>query len=109
MRAQTILLFISLLLVSFSVNALRCGNQIVDIGDPEIKVLQYCGNPASVVHTTKEVFNSTTLAPGVKHATGDTIQVDILTYNFGSTNFIYKLIFEDGVLTDIQTNQGYGF
>lgn len=109
MRIYKFLIFISLLLASFSVNALRCGNQIIDVGDPEIKVLQYCGKPTSVIHTTKEVFNSVKLAPGVKQGSAATIQVDIVTYNFGSTDFIYKLIFEDGVLTDIQTNQGYGF
>ncbi len=99
-----------LLVVAFLINAafaLRCGTNLISAGDPQIRVLQYCGEPASKVVSYKEVFIKRWTITGAI-AFSNTIEVDTWTYNFGPTQLMSILIFENGVLVREDTGN-YGF
>lgn len=90
--------------------AFRCGSQLVEEGDPSDKVRELCGPPSTVQHKT--IHRPTALwrngrlfaLPGVD----DTVQVEIWTYNLGSSQLIRRIRFEDGLATELAT-LGYGY
>lgn len=80
---------------------LRCSGGLVQIGDGEATVRQKCGPPyksarANLMSQTIR-GHEVQLAPIVKWY-----------YNFGSTDYIYILTFQEGKVTDIVT-EGRGF
>ena len=96
---KTSLLFV-LILSTSSAYALRCGNDIVQVGDSQVRVQALCGKPAMQDKVKKEVKFGNNAA--------SITTVTQWTYNFGSNDFLYILSFTDGKLTDISTN-GYGY
>jgi hypothetical protein len=94
MMRQKILLYIVCLTISGVLTAvdaygLRCGNDLVDVGDSKIDVLAKCGEP--VVRDEwyeEESFRRSSVS----------IRVEEWTYNFGPTRFIYFLKFKNGRL-----------
>jgi hypothetical protein len=91
--------------------ALRCGNDIVEIGDRRIEVASRCGEPAWKEDRTE----ATAVKVFRDREHGDLIDerrsystVEEWVYNFGPTRFLYFLRFENGKLTDVQTG-GYGY
>lgn len=97
-------LFVYLLLISSllltNAYALRCGNHIMSTNDLQIKVLKYCGEPAS-----KQVSFITVYRQFGASVVAYNVQVDTWTYNFGPTQLMQVLIFHDGILTDIITSE----
>lgn len=78
-----------------------CKGGIVSIGDAIPQVLQKCGPPAfSTQRDQVEVGGST--KPGVSR-TFTRITVDDWTYNFGSNEFMYRVIFENGNVARIES------
>lgn len=78
-----------------------CKSGIVSIGDAIPQVLQKCGRPAySTQREQVEVGGST--KPGVRR-TYTKVTVDDWTYNFGPTEFMYRVIFENGEVARIES------
>ncbi len=79
--------------------ALRCGNNIVDVGDTKIEVLAKCGEPT----LKEEVGEDLTREHDSRETRRAKRYVEKWTYNFGSTRFIYVLTIRDGKVIDIST------
>src|SRR5689334_8273163 len=97
-----------LLMTSLPIFALRCANQVIAEGDPQIKVLQFCGNPTA--KTSEQVGQVQSInINGIKNSRFEVVTKEIWTYNFGSQNFIYVITFDGaGNVEKIRTN-GYGY
>ncbi len=103
MRKKVLLYFVCLTIGGFmtAVDAygLRCGNNLVDVGDRKIDVLAKCGEPV----VTDEWYEEETF-----RRSSIMIHVEEWTYNFGPTRFIYILKFKNGELVEIRTgDHGY--
>ncbi len=77
--------------------ALRCGNNIVDVGDSKIEVLAKCGEPT----LKEEVGEDITREHDRGESRREKRYVEKWTYNFGSTRFIYVITIRDGKVIDI--------
>ena len=108
----TIVLFAAILFVSFSVGkalAFRCGLGLVSEGDSKTQVLATCGNPMSrdkscensQQYTTRNQYGK------IKKVKKCGQKLETWLYNCGDNDFIYKLVFEDGKVTNI-TNEERG-
>ncbi len=90
---------------------LRCGNNLVDIGDEKIDVLRKCGEPTLVDQWEEE---ETLIKSPEFNRLGEMkrkrlyVPGEKWVYNFGPTRFIYIVIFKKGVVTEIQTGD-HGF
>ena len=104
-----------LLLTTADCLALRCGDQIVHIGDDMDTVDRKCGSPD--VFTVKKIRTSPN-QPKINYkgyytnTSGDHPYLERSDeewlYNCGSGDFAYTLIFEDNVLVREGTQRGYG-
>lgn len=65
--------------------SIRCGNQLVRVGDPTIELLQRCGEP-----DLKELLNT------------DGLIVERWTYNCGSLRFMRIINLKGGVVQRIE-------
>lgn len=89
--------------------AMRCGHELVQLGDYKGDVLARCGAPDSV-ETHTEIVGSTLHHP---HRTLDLqqyeeIRVEEWVYNFGSLRLQQYLRFENGKLKEIKSlGRGY--
>jgi hypothetical protein len=84
-------------------DTMRCGNKLVYEGDELAKVQARCGQPAQISRSTMLKF-PTVWYRGRPRQLGDQqieVPVETWVYNFGSSKFMRKLRFEDGVLVDI--------
>jgi hypothetical protein len=93
-------------------SALDCGHRLVTTGDSEGYVRSICGEPESVMTRTESRTQFVTSPYGdqgalVGSATTVTIQIDVWTYDFGSTRFREELTFADGILRSSRP-LGYG-
>jgi hypothetical protein len=80
-----------------------------NVGDKVFDVLARCGEPASRETRHVELASLATDASGnTAMGASSTTIVEIWTYNFGSSSFLRRLIFRDGVLVKIETG-GYGY
>jgi hypothetical protein len=90
--------------------AFRCGSQLIEEGDPSDKVRELCGPPTTLQHKT--IHRPTAWwhngRPFVLPGVDDTVQVEIWTYNLGSSQLIRRIRFEDGLATELAT-LGYGY
>jgi hypothetical protein len=100
--------FIWVLVLSLcSVNdasAMRCGHNLVDLGDYKEEVLARCGEPQSVTIRTK-VVGSTFHHPRrtLDIQEFEEIQIEEWIYNFGSSRLKQYLRFENGELKEIKS------
>jgi hypothetical protein len=94
-------LFLSapLMLIPQSSFAMRCGNNLVDVGDTKIIVLKKCGEPT----LKEEVGEDFTRENDSLGRRGEKRYVEQWTYNFGSSRLIYVLTIKNGRVVDIQT------
>lgn len=106
MKTLCVILFVIVFLINAAF-ALRCGSNLITAGDLQIRVLQYCGEPASKIVSYKEVFIKRWTPYGAA-GFANTIQVETWTYNFGPSRLMSILIFENGVLIQEETGS-YGF
>jgi Protein of unknown function (DUF2845) len=86
-------------------DTLRCGNKLVYEGDELFKVEARCGKPAQISHSTILKYpsiwhNGRLIRLGNQEVA---VPVETWVYNFGSSRFMRKLRFEDGVLVSIET------
>jgi hypothetical protein len=124
-----ILMLIMFMFVSEQGFALRCGNKLVDVGDPKPKVLHLCGEP--VFKETREIrYPSHCIDGSYQHDDGFYDRrrygqynyqrytpnfvtcryrtFDIWIYNFGPRKFMIELIFRRGIVKEINT-LSYGY
>jgi len=110
---MTIISFAAIIFLSFSTGngwAFRCGSDLVSEGDSKRQLLAACGQPMSkekecADRQTETKINKKT--GKIKRASKCGEKVEVWYYNCGDNDFIYKLIFEDGKITNI-TTEGRG-
>ncbi len=103
-----LLLVMSLLLVNQpSAWALRCGSDLISVGDRKLEVLRSCGEP-DFVDRWEEVRSGHLYYFGHWYPNTETVVIEEWSYNFGPSRFIRILRFENGRLEKIETS-GYGF
>ena len=107
MKISTLLVCL-LWLAATEVQAFRCGRQIVQIGDRKLDVLEKCGEPEWAEQRTG--FRGSRLRHPYGALTLDQYEeviIDEWIYNFGRRRFKQFLLFENGVLKQID-DLGYG-
>ena len=105
-------LLIGLLFIPADVFALRCGSDLVYIGDRKIEVFQKCGEPTLVEEWKIESTRFKAILDKKRSKGGATqreeyqeIKTEIIeewTYNFGANRFIHFLTFTNGKLSRIE-------
>lgn len=117
-------LLLLLLAIGFAAPALalRCGNKLVQRGDPMPKVLKFCGEPVatqtrSIVRRgipRSRVFRDRDLRGFSEDELliNDRAYVEVLvdewTYNFGPRKLMRIIRFENGLVADVK-ELGYGY
>ncbi len=114
------ILGVATLLLSESAFAFRCGQKLVRESMHEIEVRKICGKPSTernlgvkvrsiTLPNRRSLGNGTSVEryPGYG-ALQEEVVVTEYVYNFGPRKFMRRLIFEGGVLTEIET-LGYGY
>ena len=99
----------ALLLAAAPAYALRCGNRVISRGDHVSKLLQFCGEPASVQsRVMQRTFTTDTgriyTFPGLV----EDVVVEHWTYNFGPYQLMRQVRVENGFVTEVK-NLGYGY
>jgi hypothetical protein len=102
-------------------SAFRCGTQLVSLKDTRDDVLRICGDPSSVDSWVEErILRDFRSVRDYDPRTGRDewnrepflvkvqVNVELWTYNLGSTQFIRYLRFENGIIKEINSgNKGY--
>lgn len=88
-------------------SAMRCGNDLILVGDRKLEVLKSCGEP-DFVDTWEEKRRERIYYFGHWYPDYRLVVVEEWTYNFGPSMFIRILTFENGRLVEIETGD-YGF
>lgn len=119
-RAVAILVGSMVVLAAHDAMALRCGTQVVAVGDFTAEVVSACGEPDHVeVWQEERIFRD--FSTYRSDAYGEDLHrnrepflvkqqviVERWTYNFGNTRLIRYLRFENGRLVDIEVgDHGY--
>ena len=90
--------------------AFRCGTYLIDVGLQKAEVMNRCGPPASQdTKTERRIVRQRVGTPQNPVIYDREIQVttDEWVYNFGPTQFMQLLVFEDGRVVKIR-DLGYG-
>ena len=105
--------------------AMRCKNKIVSKGDPQAKVLQYCGEPVTrdrryierggyyswrrVAGTGDYVYRDKYYKRHYPYSyLRSEVTVDDWVYNFGPNKLMRRVIFENGIVKKVETlGRGY--
>ncbi|MFI3156013.1 MAG: DUF2845 domain-containing protein [Methylococcaceae bacterium] len=84
--------------------AMRCGHNLVDVGDYKNEVLAKCGQPDSVETHTK-IVGRTLHYPyrTLDLQQYEEVQVEEWIYNLGSSRFQQYLRFENGELKEVKS------
>lgn len=91
--------------------AFRCGNKLVSKGDSRTQVAAKCGEPTEVSAQRSVYRRPVIWSHGRPYYLGQDfieIPVESWVYNLGPHKFMRRVIFEDGVVAEIET-LGYGF
>ena len=82
---------------------MRCGHNIVELGDDKYRVLETCGEPESIYHRTK-IVGRTLHHPRrtLDLEVYEEFQVEEWTYNFGRRRIRQSLLFENNILVEIK-------
>ncbi len=92
-------------------DSLRCGQKLVSHGDSKVEVEAKCGEPASketrVEYETRKYGSA---RGGDMVVQERTVQrtIEEWTYNFGPSNFIQYVTFEDGRMVKVRSGK-YGY
>jgi hypothetical protein len=92
-----------------SAQYLRCGSDVVAVGDRKFDLLQKCGEPALRESRTQE-RSVKVRDPGGRtlREIEITVEVEDWTYNFGPHRFYYVVRMEDGRIVGIESGgRGY--
>jgi hypothetical protein len=90
---------------------MRCGTKIIDEGVTRSEVAAKCGEPAEVV-TLRSVFRRPVLwTNGRPYFIGENyieVPIEAWIYNFGPNKLMRRVVFEAGLVVEIET-LGYGY
>jgi hypothetical protein len=108
----TIIFLVSILFLSFSACdalAFRCGLGLVSEGDSKTQVMATCGHATSKEKSCEnsQKYTTTNKYGKVKKVKKCDQKLETWVYNCGDNDFIYKLTFDDGKITNI-TTEGRG-
>jgi len=100
--AWVLMLFFSFSFEAFS--AMRCGRNLINLGDYKNDVIDLCGEPETIEKRTK-VIGSTLHHPRrtLDIQQFEEIQVEEWVYNFGPHRLQQYLRFENGELKEIKS------
>jgi hypothetical protein len=88
-------------------NTMRCGNNLIEVGESMASVQALCGSPADVEHSV--VVNATgTAGAGTRNTVGAEVPVETWTYNRGPNQLMVSIRFVDGKVAAIDTLHEYG-
>ncbi|MFA5514876.1 MAG: DUF2845 domain-containing protein [Desulfuromonadales bacterium] len=96
-----------ILLAAGDLFAMRCGNQLVHIGDGKFDVLEKCGEPVLREEREEERYFRIFREGGFFEVLQE-VTVEEWTYNLGPNMFIRVLRFENGRLHSIEIGE-YGY
>lgn len=91
--------------------AFRCGNKLVAKGDSRSEVAAKCGEPTEVTSQRSVYRRPVIWSHGRPYYIGEDfieIPVESWIYNLGPNKFMRRVIFEDGIVAEIET-LGYGY
>ncbi len=122
MKATLLISFLAIALIipigNLAASDLRCGSRLVSVGDYRYDVLRKCGNPINVetwedVRIRRGLLLSFPITPEQELFLQSPLAKELVTieeweYNFGPTQFIRYLRFENGRLRRITTGD-YGY
>jgi hypothetical protein len=98
---------IALLAIAAPAHALTCGSRVISRGDDVAKLLESCGEPASV--QSHHIDRTPVDANGrVYRGFTEEVLVEEWTYNFGPYQLMVKIRLDNGVVADIKY-LGYGY
>ncbi len=102
-RELIFLIFLTHASAVFSISSMRCGNNLIELGDDKNKVLEICGEPESVASRTK-IVGSTLHHPRrtLDIQVYEEIQVEEWIYKHGRNRIRQSLRFENGLLIEIK-------
>src|SRR5690606_19532087 len=104
-------LLFGLLAAAPALATMRCGNKLIVDGATRSEVAAKCGEPTEVA-TMRSVFRRPVIwSRGRPYYIGEDfieIPVESWLYNFGPNKFMRRVIFEDGIVVEIET-LGYGY
>lgn len=118
--SAVVLLTVSLILITAPAHAFRCGTKIVRDGMHEQQVIRACGEPTTRRYIGRAVRgvdipyvryrtpgSPIYRTPGYGHFVTEVVITEYV-YNFGPRKLMRRLLFEGGVLVQIDTI-GYGY
>jgi len=110
--------FIIPLVLDASDDSFRCDSKIISLGTRKFEVLAKCGEPSyrdfRIEKRVKRDFFRDLTPKNERERlreplfVEEPVEVEEWVYNFGSTQFLRYLRFENGILVDIETGD-YGF
>lgn len=129
MRLTFAAVLVGVLLNASSAFAMRCGTHLVREGDTRSRVLHVCGEPTDISQrieerslrqpvglnsTTRSTASTATTQPLPRLATSTlvaaslTVVVESWTFNFGPDRAMQRVVFYDGVVSEIESlGRGY--
>lgn len=105
LTASVLMLFLTST-YAVATDSMRCQGGIVSIGDTAGAVMSKCGQPAYTTQRERKDVEADSTGSGSKVIT--TITIDDWTFNFGSNEFQYRLVLENGRVTGIESLD-YGY
>jgi len=89
-------------------SSFRCGNKLIQTGDHKLDVLQKCGEPEYADQRLGFRGSRFRYPRGTLEIDQyEQVVIDEWIYNFGPTQFKQYLLFENGILKEIE-DLGYG-
>lgn len=85
--------------------SLRCGSQLVDIGNTKADVTSLCGSPAITDSYCKPVARKSYDSHGHELLTETCEDIDVWSYNQGTGTFWKHVYFAQGKVIDIQSGE----
>ena len=93
-------------------DALRCSSRVMRVGDPREKIRHFCGEPDHIEKWSESdplwSYDEDNDIWRYHYRHMDLTRIERWTYNFGPTQFIRYLRFENGVLKKITIGE-YGY
>ena len=111
MKSATLTLLLVLMhpLSHAAPSTMRCGRELISVGDHKLDVLHKCGEPTLTerrIRIQGQEFHYPLHTLDIDRF--DEVTIEEWTYNFGPRNFMQSLIFENGILKEIH-QLGYGY
>ncbi len=127
-QSHHLIVIVAALLLAEPALALRCQSRLVSEGDPQAKVLRFCGTPTAVQRRVlyRSGIPSAQASRGLVVSDGRSemrftseellihqhsiveVLIEEWTYNFGPRKLMRMVVFENGLVRDVR-RLGYGY